>query len=119
MNKIFKKTLWTISKGKTYGYIQDINSSGYIIYNDNINLNVTTSNLLCEGNLNEFSINKLPKDIQNNIEYLMVNKIPVCIYYSIHLFGSPFKGNLLYPYYVENITTLHDEIIYNKNKSIL
>jgi len=110
--KIINRNLFTLVEGKSIGYIDSVYKSGIIFSTNYIQYYEPNSKL------SKLSTNKIHPDKIKKLEYYMNRKIPICIDFSIHLFGSPLKGDVLFSYYIEDINLLNEEIINIKEESI-
>lgn len=108
---MIRRTFWCLSKGKSIGFIESVHKSGILFSTDYVNIRETSSNL-SNGNVMEVSVSKLPYDKMNKLDYYMNNKIPVCVHFSRHLIGSPLKGEIITPQYIEDITPLSEETLH-------
>lgn len=109
MNKINKRTLWTIVKGDSIGFIESSYKKGYIIQSDNITFCETFTRISSSEDKVELNTCYLPIEQKNKIKDIMLKKTPVCINGRVDVFGSLFKGDLLAPKYVLDIKELEEE----------
>lgn len=115
---LWKRSFYTVSRGKMVGFIEDTYKHGLFFSPEFIAFRKTSSNL-SPGRSYEFSIMKMPhvinlKPKRDYIEYLLSNKIPVSIEYSHDVFGAPWKGCTglgNHALYVHSITALDEERI--------
>lgn len=118
MNKFkqmtLKRTFWTLAEGKSIGFIESIYKAGIIFPTDFITFRETSSNI-SSGDIHKFSISKLSIDDRKQLERSMYNKTPVCVDFSNHLIGSPLKGVIEYPSYMNKCVNLDEEKINIKN----
>lgn len=111
---MMKRTLWTVSKGDSMGYIESSYKSGFLIKTDYITFcpTFTKSTNIQKVNINTFY---LPIEQKNRIQDIMMKKTPICISARIDVLGSPLKGNVYFPGYVLDIKELEE----TKNNIVL
>jgi hypothetical protein len=104
------RKFWTLSKGKSIGFIESTFQSGLIFSTDFINFRETSSNL-SSGNSVQISTSKLTPEERLKIEAFMIKKLPVSVEYSRHFLGSPLNGLTLEPLYLHSSKSLIEETI--------
>jgi hypothetical protein len=109
--KISRK-FWTLSEGKSIGYIESVNKGGIFWKHDQVSFRNTSSNL-ATGEVVSLSINKDKHDDNNLIKY-MNNRVPVIIKYNEQLFSFPWKNNILGGSFIVDIKECKDELLHIK-----
>jgi hypothetical protein len=112
MKTMNKRAFWTLSKGKKIGYIESVYKSGLLFSTDFITFRETSSDL-SSGDVIKLSTSKFL--IKNKelwlLDKIMHGKKPICIEYSLELYGSPLVGDFARPFYLNSIDILGVELI--------
>jgi hypothetical protein len=105
-----KNRFWTISHGKTIGFIESMYVEGMVFPCDFINFRETSSNL-SSGEIKQISIGTLSREQKYLLEKNMKNRNFICVNTALHLLGSPNIGKMTFPIYLNDFTILGDEVI--------
>lgn len=110
MNNNIKRALWTVSKGKSIGFIECLGQVGIIHYGNYFSFRETSSQFSSQKPC-LFNTRFLSLKEHGRLESFMVHKKPLCIHYKQELFNNPLRGQWLGELYATHIDELQEEII--------
>jgi hypothetical protein len=111
---IVKRHFWNMTRCNSVGYIESCYKKGLIFQNDFITFRETSSHQ-ANGKLYELSIGKLPHYDSSELQSILTRKIPVYVEMSDGVFGNPFRGKLLFPFYADKVLPLPYDVQHMKN----
>lgn len=104
-----KRTFWTLSEGRSIGYIESIGNAGIIFKNRVLTFRETSSNFASREPI-QCSTSYLQMG-EDQLYELMTNKKQVTATFRTELIGLPHRGDIESPIYITKIEKIGDEIV--------
>ena len=109
------RKFWTVSKGEVIGYAVSKHTSGFIFPTNGMQFCITSSNLSSSADT-KVSVNTEHLTHQQlfNINEYMRNRTPFVVKFEEHVFGRPWKGDMIGDVRAISVQPLKDETIHVK-----
>lgn len=105
---IIKRTLWTISKGTSIGYIDSIYKEGFFINANYISFRQTNSKYAFPLNT-RLNLRHLSLENKQKLNGYLLDKKPIILYFSKEFINCPYKAEMFFETYVTDIDRFDDE----------